>query len=88
MTIKNFVGKNQHGENNKVKFSHYFDGALHYNVLDMKSVDGDDLYQFQVPISDTGGATFHRYDSAMYFMRWIRKALENKTILKLPACVR
>lgn len=83
MTVKNFVGKNEHGESNKVKFSHYFDGDLYYTVLDMKSEGGDTLYQFQVPISDTGGATFKRYDSAMYFMRWIRKAIENKTIAKV-----
>ena len=47
-----------------VSFSHYRAGNLYYKV------DGKD-FEFPVPISDTGEATFPNKEKAMLFMRYI-----------------
>ncbi len=60
MTIKELV------KNNTVRFVHYFDGDLWYEVV------GQD-FQFPVPLEDTGTATFLAEDKAILFMRYIRK---------------
>lgn len=52
----------------KVTFSHYTQGELWY-----KNELG---FEFPVPISDTGNATFLAQDKALLFMRYIRKHLE------------
>jgi len=36
----------------------------------------EDGFEFPVPISDTGDGEFLPEDKAMFFMRWIRKHLE------------
>ena len=54
-------------KDNKAIFQWYRDGNLWYKVLD---------FEFPVPISDTGTATFLKEDKAIFFMRWIRKHLE------------
>lgn len=38
-------------------------------------------YSFPVPIQDVDGATLIARDKAITFMRWIRKALEDKTFI-------
>ncbi len=63
MTIKELV------KDNTVRFTHYFDGDLWYEV-----VVGD--FQFPVPLEDTGTATFLAEDKAILFMRYIRKHIE------------
>jgi len=80
LNIKDFVGKAPSGDKNGVAFSHYFDGSLYYNVIPLNI---DAVYQFEVPLSDTGGATFKSYDTALYFMRWIRKAINNGTMNRI-----
>lgn len=51
-----------------VQFQYYRDGELWY-----KTETG---FMFPVPASDTGGASFKNTDKAIFFMRWIRKHLE------------
>jgi hypothetical protein len=51
-----------------VTFTHYFDGNLWYKT--------EDNFNFPVPVSDIGTATFMASDRAMLFMRYIRKHLE------------
>lgn len=55
-------------DNKKVKFKFYRDGYLWY------ATDCD--FEFPVPISDIGNATFLCEDRAMLFMRYIRKHLD------------
>jgi hypothetical protein len=55
-------------DNKKVKFSWYRDHELWYVT--------EDGFEFPVPISDVGTATFLAEDRAMLFMRYIRKHLE------------
>jgi thymidylate kinase len=55
-------------DNKKVVFTRYRHGNLYY-----KTEDG---FEFPVPTSDIGDATFLAEDRAMLFMRYIRKALD------------
>ncbi len=53
----------------EVQFIMYRKGELHYQTLDSN-------FKFVVPIEDCGDGEFHRNDSGIYFMRYIRKQLE------------
>lgn len=57
----------------KVVFQYYKDGQLFYQT--------ECGFEFPVPVTDIGNATFLAEDKAMLFMRYIRKhlkALEEK----------
>lgn len=77
--IKRFVCKDIHGNPNKVDFQSYRAGIFYYAVSDFYSAD---WYEFPVPVEDIGNATLNRTDKAITFMRWIRKAIEDKTFIK------
>jgi hypothetical protein len=62
MSIKDMVANGK-----KVKFQFYRSGELWYVT--------ECGFEFPVPISDTGLATFLAEDKAMMFMRYIRKHL-------------
>ena len=53
-----------------VRFKFYRDGELVYET--------QDGFEFPVPISDTGTGIFKAEDKAILFMRWIRKAIEQR----------
>jgi hypothetical protein len=55
---------------NTVAFVRYQKGELWYEV-DTKNIE--DSFEFPVPISDTGDGAFNAVDSAIYYMRWIKK---------------
>lgn len=57
-----------------VRFVCYRDGELNY-----KTEDG---FEFSVPISDAGTGQFNAEDKAIFFMRWIRKQLEEEASWK------
>lgn len=56
-------------------------------VYDLRDVNGD-LYQIEIDLSnkdyvgDTCTFLLH-YDNPIYLIRWIRRAIDNKTIIKL-----
>ena len=62
------------GSGNKAIFSHYRDGNFFYvvNVQDQK-------YSFPIPIEDAKGATLLAEFKAITLMRWIRKAIDDRT---------
>lgn len=62
MTLKELV------KDKTVKFVCYRDGELNYVT--------EDGFQFSVSITDTGTGTFKAEDKAIFFMRWIRKRLD------------
>jgi hypothetical protein len=62
-TIKEMVENNQ-----KVRFRFYRDGQLWYAT--------ECGFEFPVPTSEAGTATFLAEDKAILFMRYIRKHLE------------
>jgi len=79
MSIKEIV------QGNKVRFLYYRKGELWYDVITMKEFQDRDgervftykpIFTFPVPIEDTGDGTFNAEDKAIYFMRYIRKYLE------------
>ena len=51
----------------KVRFTRYRQHYLYYQT--------EDGFEFPVPLSDIGDATFLAEDRAMLFMRYVRKAL-------------
>ena len=59
---------------NKANFSHYRDGNFVYVVMVQ-----DQKYSFPIPIEDAKDTTLFAEFKAITLMRWIRKALEDKT---------
>lgn len=74
MDIKNII------KNNKVKFLRYRKGVVYYSV---HVVDKSADYMFPVPLSDVGDATLEAEDKAMMFMRYIRKAIDDRSFVSL-----
>ncbi len=71
-TIKELVK-----DGNEAYFHRYFDGNLWYGVRHYtQGRDSIQTFEFPVPISDIGTATFLAADRAILFMRYIRKHLE------------
>ncbi len=73
LTLKEMVS-----DGKKVRFSHYRDDVLHYIT--------EDGFTFQVPIADTGAATFPAEDKAILFMRWIRREIDLRKTWVEPTC--
>jgi len=61
-------------DGNKAKFSHYRDGNFFYVVKVQEHT-----YSFPIPIEDAKGTTFFAEFKAITLMRWIRKAIGDKT---------
>ena len=53
----------------KSTFSFYRGGYMYYVT--------DTGLEFPIPTSDAEGATFLKEDKSLFFMRWIRKHIEN-----------
>lgn len=74
MDIKQFVFIG-----NRVQFDSFRAGYFYYNIENKEGV----THQFQIPVEDIGNATLLATDKAITFMRWIRKAIEGNTLIKL-----
>lgn len=62
---------------NMVHFVKYFDGCLWYKLSwSPPIIRPVHFFEFPVPVSDIGNATFLATDKAMLFMRYIRKHIE------------
>lgn len=83
-------------KDNYVNFDSYRAGFLYYNIdvtatfekrehLNITHIHRkpESTYQFPVPLEDVGNATLLHRDKAITFMRWIRKAKEDGTLIKL-----
>lgn len=83
MEIKDLV------KNRYVEFAFYRSGFFYYNILvilhpeNHQELMKKEVFQFPIPIEDVGNASFNVRDKAITFMRWIRKAKEDKTLIKL-----
>jgi len=77
MEVKDFVAKD-----NLVRFDSFRNGIFYYNVAHTKT---GLLHQFQVPIEDVSGVTLIAHDKSVTYMRWIRKSIENKTLIKIES---
>ena len=70
-SLKNLV------KNTKAEFVCYRDGDLWYRICDTTDNSGNKhLFEFPVPIGDTGTGIFPAQIKAITLMRWIRKHLE------------
>jgi len=72
MKITDYVYKG-----NTAEFSHFRAGYLYYTV----SPKEGPLRLFPVPVEDLAGATVTRVEKAMTMMRYIRKAIEDGTLI-------
>lgn len=74
-------------KNNVVTFDSYRQGFFYYKIHYITGSRGpvtfSESYQFPVPLDDIGTATLLKQDKAITFMRWIRKAKEDNTLIKL-----
>ena len=80
MNIKELI------KNNFVKFDSYRRGNLYYKIIDIEqtALQGENItYLFTVPIDDIGTATLLSEDKAITFMRWIRKAINDNTLVRV-----
>jgi hypothetical protein len=77
LTIKEIV------KNNVVRFVEYRKGFLYYSVSVLYDDHRADKHLFPVPIEDCGDATFPAEEKAILFMRYIRKAIDDGTFVKI-----
>lgn len=65
-------------KDNHVSFVEYRKGFFYYRIKE----PSDNYHIFPVPLDDIGDATLKFTDKAIYFMRYIRKAIEEGTFIK------
>lgn len=74
-------------KNNLVTFYKYKAGFFYYHLkIDLTLNDNSEncgIYEFTIPIEDIGDATMQFVDKAITYMRWIRKAKEEGTLIKV-----
>lgn len=67
----------------QARFVKYQDGKLWYQILYTEggayTGGSPHLFDFPVPIDDSGGGEFGKSEKAVYLMRWIRKHIEYLT---------
>lgn len=66
-----------------VSFDFFRQGKFYYNVYNINETPYGPVYQFVVPIEEVGDATFNASDKSVYFMRFIRKAMDNGEFVKV-----
>jgi hypothetical protein len=81
MKITDFVAKDRY-----CYFRYYRKGFFYYSVI--KVVQDTErvfisTYQFPIPLDDLGDATLQQKEKSTFLMRYIRKALEEGTLVKM-----
>ena len=74
LTVKDFVDNASY-----VCFTRYRAGFFYYNVTHLQTAE---IFEFPVPIEDIGNSTLNCDEKAITFMRWIRKAIEDNTMIQ------
>jgi len=80
--MKNIDIKQIVGNNNIAKFDYAIAGVLYYKVI----TEDDEKYLFTIDMNDkddVGTATFNKEMKAITLMRYIRKAIETDSLIKL-----
>jgi hypothetical protein len=71
------------------RFSHYRQGYLYYEVNGWVQISADEFdiqlqkFVFPVEIADLGGATVSSIEKSVTLMRYIRKAIEDGTMVRI-----
>jgi hypothetical protein len=68
-------------KNNTVCFVQYRQGVAFYGV----DVPASGCYLFPVPLDDIGDATLELEDKAIFFMRYIRRAIDEGSFVPLAS---
>lgn len=74
-------------KDNIVTFQRLRNVNAFYTVCFLEDFGGkthDAVYEFPVPLSDIGDATLHKEEKAILLMRYIRKAIDEGTFVKIP----
>ena len=64
-------------------FLYYRKGMFYYIVANTNEING--IYMFPIPAEDLGDATLKKTEKALHLMRYIRKAIEDGTMVKMTA---
>lgn len=70
---------------NNIHFDYYRAGIFYYTVT-IGNEDwpaGVETFRFPIPQDDIGDATMLKIDKGILYMRWIRKAIEDKIFIKV-----
>ncbi len=85
MNIKELI-KN----NSTVHFSYFRNGIFYYEIggsiipsNEDEFLGYSDKYQFMVPLDDINGATINSVEKSIYFLRWIKRAIKDNTLVKV-----
>ena len=76
-------------KNAGVVFSHYRNQHLYYTIMHFGPDEGAETpeiiaaYHFPIPLEDLGNATVKVHEKAITLMRYIRKAMEEGTLVKI-----
>lgn len=65
-------------KDNFVYFNFFRQGHFYYNLMTKTGT-----YQFPIPLEDIGTATLQQREKAVTFMKWVRRAIEDKTFIRL-----
>lgn len=65
-------------KNNEVEFEYFRNNIFFYCLIS----NGKKFFTFPVPLEDIQSTTLPAKDKALTFMRWIRKAMIDKTLIK------
>jgi hypothetical protein len=68
-----------------VRFDSFRQGYFYYNIISSANSPQKEAYQFTVPLDDIGTATLLAKDKAITYMRWIRKAVNNGTLMPVKS---
>lgn len=71
-------------KDNNVIIQRFKSGNLFYRLIYSTGLDDEEVkycYEFPVPIEDVGEAEMKNQDKAIYFMRYIKRAITDNTFL-------
>ena len=67
---------------NTVHLDSYSNGTFYFH-LKVASDDKEELYQFSVPMKELGNSSIKTNDRAIYYKRWINRAIEDGTLTRM-----
>ncbi len=67
-------------KDNRVHFRRYRANYFYYGIVEPGTAI---KYEFPVPLEEVGDATLFDSEKAIMFMRYIRKAIEDKTLIDI-----
>lgn len=66
-------------DRNSCQFNYYRKNILYYTVAQKTTLE---TYMFPIPLEDLGDATINASEKSIFLMRYIRKAIDDKTLVR------